>query len=95
MPANKEKSCDSHFRQLDRFGKPLRFRYQKHTELKTRTGATITLLYGALVLAYMAYTGITLIEKTQLTHEDYLLRNIVQEDMPVHYNETKFDIGAI
>ena len=77
MPAKKEKPCDNSFRQLDRFGKPLRFRYQKHTELKTRTGAAITLIFGVVALAYMVFTGITLIEKTQLSHEDYLQRNIV------------------
>ena len=94
MPEKKEASCNN-FRRLDRFGKPLRFHYQKHTELKTKTGATVTLIFGVVALAYMVYTGITLIEKTQLSHEDYLQRNIVKEDMPVHYNETKFDIGAI
>ena len=95
MSGSKEISCDNYFRQIDRFGKPLRFRYNKHTELKTRTGAIITLIIGIVALIYIVYTAVFLIKQTQLSHEDYLQRNIVEEDTPVHYNETKFDFGAI
>ena len=61
MTESKEKSFENYFRQIDRFGKPLRFRYQNQTELKTRTGAAITLFIGIIALSYMVYTAIFLI----------------------------------
>ena len=62
MTGSKEKSFENYFRQLDRFGKPLRFRYKNLTELKTRTGATITLFIGVIALIYIVYTAIFLIK---------------------------------
>ena len=62
MSGGREKFCDNYFRQIDRFGKPLRFRYNEHTELKTRTGATITLIIGIVALIYIVYSAVFLIK---------------------------------
>ena len=95
MPEQKPKSFSKYFKSLDRLGKSLRFKYEKESVLKSRFGATISIFIGVMALMFAVYSGKILIDRSRISHEDYLQRNGVDPDTPVFYNDTRFDIGAI
>ena len=95
MPEQKPKSFTKYFKSLDRLGKSLRFKYEKESVLKSRFGATISIFIGVMALIFAVYSAKIMIDRSRISHEDYLQRNGVDPDTPVFYNDTRFDIGAI
>ena len=64
MAMDKPSSFNHYFRNLDQLGKPLTFRYNKRKVLKSKTGATISIMIGVLALLYAIYSLSILIQRS-------------------------------